>query len=51
MMYAFDKYRAKRLASTYYMLDRINHPERMVSFGEAYNVCAKMVREESEDAE
>ena len=51
MMYAFDKYGAKRLASSYYMPDRINHPEYMVSFGEAYNICGKMIREESEDTE
>ena len=38
---------AKRLASSCYMPDRINHPEHMVSFGEAYNICAKMIREES----
>lgn len=51
MMYAFDKYGAKKLAASFYMPDRINHPEHMVSFGEAYNICAKMVREESEDTE
>ena len=49
MMYAFDKYGAKRLVSGFYMPDRINHPEHIVSFGEAYNICAKMVREEGED--
>lgn len=51
MMYAFDKHGAQRLASSYYMPDRINHPEYMMSFGEAYNICGKMVREGSEDTE
>ena len=51
MMYAYNKYGAKRLASGFYMPDRINHPDHIVDFAEAYNICAKMVREESEDEE
>ena len=51
MMYAFDKYGVRRLADSAYVPDRINHPEYTMNFLEAYNICGKMVREESGDKE
>lgn len=48
MLYAFDRYGAKRLCSSNYIPDMANHPEYMMSFGEAYNICQDMISEVKE---
>lgn len=46
MMYAFDKYGAKRLCGSTYIPNIKNEPEYTMSFGEAYNICDEMIKED-----
>ena len=45
MLYAFDRY-GERLIGAIYIDNRHNPNENRIDFGEAYNICADMVREE-----
>lgn len=48
MMYAFDKYGAKRLIESSYVINAFTKDEVSIGFGDAYNVCQKMIDAESE---
>lgn len=45
MLYAFDRY-GERLIGAIYIDNRHNPNENRIDFGEAYNICVDMVREE-----
>lgn len=49
MMYAFDKYGAKRLCGSTYIPFIKSDPEYAMSFGEAYNICQDMTSEVKND--
>ena len=49
MMYAFDKYGAKRLIGSIYAINAFTKDEVSIGFGEAYNICQEMVDAESEE--
>lgn len=49
MMYAFDKYGAKRLIDSSYAINPFTENKISIGFGEAYNICQEMVDAESED--
>jgi hypothetical protein len=46
MMYAFDKYGAKRLIGAQYVNNVHKYPEGTIDFGEAFNICADIVKED-----
>ena len=46
MMYAFDKYGAKRLIGSQYVNNVHKYPEGTIDFGEAFNICADIIRED-----
>lgn len=47
MLYAFNRYGAEYLIGATYLANRHNPTEdNSIDFGEAYNICADMVREE-----
>lgn len=48
MLYAFDRYGAKRLCGSTYIPNIKNDPEYTMSFGEAYNICQDMISEVKE---
>lgn len=45
MLYAFDKY-GERLIGSLYVNNVHKYPDDVIDFGEAYNICVDMVREE-----
>lgn len=49
MMYAFVKYGAKRLIESSYAINPFTKDEVSIGFGEAYNICQKMIDTESEE--
>lgn len=49
MMYAFDKYGAKRLIESIYTINAFTKDEVCIGFGEAYNICQEMIDAESEE--
>lgn len=46
IMYAFDKYGAKWLIGAQYVNNVHKYPEGTIDFGEAYNICANLVKED-----
>lgn len=46
MMYAFDKYGAKRLIGSQYVNNVHKYPEGTIDFGEAFNICADIIKED-----
>ena len=50
MMYAFERY-GTRLVGAIYVSDRKTYPKDTMDFGEAYNICNKMVADNETIAE
>ena len=46
MMYAFDKYGAKRLIDSLYVNNVHKYPDDVINFGKAYGICADIVKED-----
>ena len=51
MMYAFDKYGAKRLIESTYSINPFTENEVSIGFCEAYNICQEMIDAESKEGE